>query len=280
MSSIEDISDPTAPRDITVEAGGVATHVVVRGRGAPLLMINGVGAHVEMWQPLADELSKTRCLIMFDAPGCGRTPALRRPLRMRGVADLVTQLLDALGYSRVDVLGYSWGGAVAQQLAHDAPDRVGNLVLASTIPGLGGQVPSLKVLGLMTTPLRYVSPSYMRRVAPHIYGGDERHPEARTHGDGLAHWNDQPPTAVGYSHQLFAIAGWSSLPWLRNIQQRTLIICGEDDPLVPARNGRILARAIPQSELRLIAGAGHLWLLDHAPESSSMIENFLAVDAR
>ena len=123
--------------------------------------------------------------------------------------------------------------------------------------------------------LRYVFPRYMRAAQPHIYGGDQRRTGLRR-SQGLHGWNDHAPTTVGYAQQLFAIAGWSSLPWLSTLRHPSLILCGDDDPLVPVRNARILAEAIPRSELHIVADAGHLWLLDHAPESAMIIEDFLS----
>jgi poly(3-hydroxyoctanoate) depolymerase len=96
---------------------GSATHrVATWGQGPPLLLLNGIGGNIEMWEPLALRLPG-RQLIMIDMPGTGGSPALRLPLRMSGYAMLVVAVLDQLGIERTDVLGYSWGGALAQQLA-------------------------------------------------------------------------------------------------------------------------------------------------------------------
>jgi surfactin synthase thioesterase subunit len=78
------------------------------------LLLNGIGGNIEMWEPLALRLPG-RQLIMIDMPGTGGSPALRLPLRMSGYATLVVAVLDQLGIERTDVLGYSWGGALAQQ---------------------------------------------------------------------------------------------------------------------------------------------------------------------
>src|SRR6478672_8877889 len=98
------------------------------GDGEPLLLINGLGANLEMWQPLVRVLAADRELIAFDLPGTGRSARPRWPLRMPQLARLVTELLDDLGYDQLDVLGYSLGGIVAQELAHRAPERIRRLV--------------------------------------------------------------------------------------------------------------------------------------------------------
>ena len=115
-----------------VTAAGLRLRVGRHGAGRPLLLITGIGANLDMWAPFA-RLVGDRELIAFDPPGAGLSQRPRRPLGMRGLAGVVRELLDALGLERVDVLGYSFGGALAQELAHRAPDRVRRLVLLSLI---------------------------------------------------------------------------------------------------------------------------------------------------
>jgi len=260
------------PEFRNLDVAGTKIRIASAGSGEPLLMINGIGASIEMWEPLAARLSTGRTLLMFDAPGTGGSAPLRRPLRMRGVARLVLRLLDQLGHSQVDVLGYSWGGALAQELAHVGPERVRRLVLAATTPGVGAQPPSPLVLAMMSSPLRYSSPGYLSRVAPFIYGGGAR----RTGLPALTRaWGMRPPSLRSYAAQVFAIATWSSLPWLSRVAAPTLILQGDDDPLVPARDARMMAKRLPNAQLRVIPGAGHLWLLESAPAAAEMIEKFL-----
>jgi poly(3-hydroxyalkanoate) depolymerase len=271
MSTIDD----GAVEQRVVLVGGRTVRVLLRGSGPLLLMINGIGGHIDMWEPLARELSRTRRLVLFDAPGAGMSAPLSKPMRMQGLAGVVLQLLDALKIQQLDVLGYSWGGALAQQLAHEHPDRVRRLILVSTLPGVGGRPPKFRVAAAMLSPARFRSPAQSRSYASRIYGGDYRQAAGRRARELPRSWNSHPPTMLGYGQQLFALSGWSSLPWLHRIAQRTLIICGDDDPLVPRLNAHILARLIPQSELHLVPRAGHLWLLDHAPLGAALVEQFL-----
>ena len=248
--------------------------VASMGSGPPLLMINGLGATVEMWRPLATHLAKSRRLIMFDAPGTGRSPSHRWPMRMSGLSRMLVELLDELDLAEVDVLGYSWGGALAQQLARDAPRRVRRLVLASTTAGMGCQPPSPMVLAVMSSPLRFGSASYLTRVAPLIYGGDTRlSPISR---ELLDAWLALPPTRRGYVNQLYAISTWSSLTWLHTVTAPTLVVQGDDDPLVPTRNARMITRRLPNATLHIAHGGGHLWLLERSQTAADLIDRFLA----
>jgi poly(3-hydroxyalkanoate) depolymerase len=244
------------------------------GAGPPLLMINGLGATIETWQPLASRLSATRTVIMFDAPGTGWSPRLPRPTRMTGLADIVVGLLDELRLPRVDVLGYSWGGALAQQFARQAPSRIDRLVLAATSPGVGSRLPSPLVLSLMATPARYMSRRYLARIAPLIYGGELRGVNPR-HSPALDSWHVKPPSLSGYLNQLYAINTWSSLPWLGDLQMPTLVLQGDDDPLVPVHNGRLMAHRLPDARLEIVDGGGHLWLLTRPDTAREVINRFL-----
>jgi poly(3-hydroxyoctanoate) depolymerase len=244
------------------------------GTGTPLLLINGIGATLDTWRPLGKRLSDRHRLILFDAPGTGASAELRQPLRMPGLAQLVVELLDRLGEGQVDVLGYSWGGALAQQLAHDTPDRVRRLVLASTAPGLGGRLPSLVALTFLSSPLRFLPASYLGWLSPMIYGGASRSGGSRSRvGAALV---GEPASQLGYAHQMYAINGWTSLPWLHRIRQPTLVISGDDDPLVPLDNARILAERIPNAQLAVIPGGGHLWMLEAPDRSAAVVTRFLS----
>ncbi len=256
-----------------VTAAGLRMRVGRHGAGPPLLLITGIGAHLDMWAPFARHAGE-RELIAFDPPGAGLSQRPPLPLRMTGLARVVTDLLDTLELERVDVLGYSFGGGLAQELAHRAPDRVRRLVLCATAPGLGGSPPKPMAALMLATPARYYHPRLLELSIAHIAGGrTAREPGAlREHaGERLLH----PPPALGYAYQLYAVAGWSSLPWLRSVTQPALVVAGDDDPAVPLRNGRMLAARLPNGRLHVVEGGGHLFLLDEPESAAGAIRDFL-----
>ena len=259
-----------------VDADGARLRTSVRGSGPPLLLITGLGASLDLGVPFERELAARGLqVISFDAPGIGQSSPYRWPRRMPGIARTVELILDALGYERVDVLGVSLGGVIAQQLAHQAPDRVRRLVLAATGPGLGGLPGSPRVLLSLATPRRYYQPDYYRRVAGQIYGGAARRdPDALLHGSPARFI--ERPTLSGYLGQIYAISGWTSIPWLRTLRQQTLVLAGDDDPIVPVINGRILAWCIPGARLHVVRGGGHLFLLERPAEIAALVAGFLA----
>jgi poly(3-hydroxyoctanoate) depolymerase len=258
-----------------VDVDGLRLRAAVRGQGQPLLLLMGIGGNLEMWQPFEDRLDGSRVqTITVDAPGTGGSQPYRCPRRMAGLARTMERLLDALGYSTVDVLGVSFGGVLAQQLAHRAPHRVRRLVLAATGPGLGGVPGSPRVLLRLATPRRYAQPDHFRRIAGDLYGGGARRdPDAVLHGS-LARFA-RAPSLAGYLAQLYAIAGWTSLPWLGRLRAPTLVLAGDDDPIVPLVNGRILARCIPNAQLHVVRDGGHLFLLENPAEIAALVARFL-----
>jgi poly(3-hydroxyoctanoate) depolymerase len=256
-----------------VQAGGLRLRVGRQGAGRPLLLITGIGANLDMWAPFA-KLVTDRELIAFDPPGAGLSQRPRVPLRMRQLAGVVRELLDVLGLERVDVLGYSLGGGLAQELAYRAPDRVRRIVLCATAPGLGGVPPRPVAALMLATPARYYSPRLLAFSVPLIAGGvTARNPSvlAANARERLAH----PPDVLGYAYQLYAAAGWSSLPWLHRVRHPSLIVAGEKDPSVPLANARLLAARLPDARLHVVEGGGHLFLHDEPQNVVGPIGAFL-----
>jgi len=270
--------DQRTIRFVDIGPDGVQMRTSVRGFGPPLLLITGIGASLDLGAPFERELAaRALQVISFDAPGIGQSTPYTWPRRMPGIARTVERMLDTLGYQRVDVLGVSLGGVIAQQLAHQAPARVRRLVLAATGPGLGGVPGSPRVLLSLATPRRYYQPDYYRRIAGRVYGGAARRdPEALLHGS-VARFIERP-SLPGYLGQLYAISGWTSMPWLRSLRQQTLVLSGDDDPIVPLINGRILARCIPHAQLHIVRHGGHLFLLESPAEIAALVAAFLSGD--
>jgi poly(3-hydroxyalkanoate) depolymerase len=270
--------DDTVTETKTINLHGTHVYVAVRpgdGSGPALLLINGIGANLELFEPFLDALENVGGqrigTIRFDVPGVGGSPLPRFPLRFGGLARLVAQMLDELGHQVVDVLGISWGGGLAQQFAHQYPWRCRRLILASTSTG-GISVPGrLDVLVKMLSPRRYFEPSYMESIAPILYGGSfQETPE-------LAHVYAQmirAPHSLGYYGQMLAGLGWTSIPWLHQLRQPTLVLAGKDDVIVPPINARIMARLIPNATFRIFKG-GHLFALTEKEQVASLVHAFL-----
>lgn len=207
-----------------VQVGGHHVRVRVSGQGEPLLLLNGTTRPLESWDHFAAAMPERR-LISFDVPGVGLSPTPLLPLTMPVLARLVLGVLDrADAPGPVDVLGFSFGGLVAQQLAVQSPDRVRRLVLVATSCGIGATPGTRDALSTLGRPVGAPWPL---------------------------------PDPVGTMWHLLAISGWSSIPFLGAVRAPTLVVTGTRDRVVPPSNSRVLAGRIPDARLVELPGVGH-----------------------
>jgi pimeloyl-ACP methyl ester carboxylesterase len=130
----------------------------------------------------------------------------------------------------------------------------------------------LSVLSRMLTPRRYRDPGYAKAVAPALYGGRmRRRPDEARH---VLYEQERLGPSAGYFLQLLAGVGWSSLPALPLIRQPTLVLAGNDDPIIPLVNARILHALLPHATLHVFDD-GHLGLLTSADELGPIVSRFL-----
>jgi poly(3-hydroxyoctanoate) depolymerase len=261
------------PRTRYLMFGTSRVRVRTEGTGAPLLLLMGIGGHLDMWLPLTEHLAGRR-LVMFDFPGTGDSSLPWFPPTMAHAAAFVRRLTRRLGLHQVDVLGYSWGGLLAQQLAAQHSGAVRKLVLACTGPGVLAVPAGLRITSRLLTPRRYHSPGYLAAIAPDTFGGRFRHDPALVHAE-VARRSSHPPSWPGYIFQLLAASTFSTFPLAPLIRQPTLILAGDDDPIVKTQNQRILHRLLRHSELRMLENAGHLLLLDSPENSAAIVTSFL-----
>ena len=260
--------------------GGRGLRVSVREGTAgwpPLLLCNGIGASLELFQPFVDALDPQRPVIRFDMPGIGGSPAPVVPYHLTTLPSLLAGLLDQLGYDQADVLGISWGGGLAQQFALSRPDRVRRLVLVATAPGAVMVPAHPRVLLRMLTPRRHRDPGYAASVAGELYGGSARKDPMAARD--LLHAGTRLGPARGYFYQLMATAGWTSLPRLARLRPPVLILAGDDDPIIPLVNARIMHWLMPDSELHVYPG-GHLELAARPGYIAPVVQTFLDTPRR
>jgi poly(3-hydroxyalkanoate) depolymerase len=238
----------------------------------PLLLCNGIGASLELLQPLVDALHPNRAIIRFDLPGIGGSPAPALPYHLIGLPAMVEDMLSRLGHQQVDVLGVSWGGGLATQLALARPRLVRRLVLVATGTGMLMVPARPGVLRHMITPRRHRDAGYSVQVAGDIYGGSLRSRPDRARE--LLRPHTGSGTKRGYYYQLLAATGWTSLPLLPLLRQPTLLLAGDDDPIIPVVNARIMRQLIARSQLHIYPG-GHLELIDRPQLLAPVIEEFL-----
>ncbi|MEO0752700.1 MAG: alpha/beta hydrolase [Pseudomonadota bacterium] len=238
----------------------------------PLIVCNGIGQSCETVQPFLKHVSGRR-VISFDAVGAGKSDCAETHLSMEEHAQVLHGVMDELGIEQADIMGISWGGALAQQLVRAYPDRCRRLILALTSPG-----GALTLTGhpMATTeifvPMRRYSKEWTRFITPIMYGG-----RAMICADELDRYSMRNviPSLKGYFGQISAMMTWSSMGWLHEIKHKTLIYSGLFDPLIPFWNQKLLADHIPNSELRVFP-TGHWLVYEERVRLAAEIETFLA----
>lgn len=217
------------------------------GTGAtPLLFLNGIGADIAAAAPLLTQIPG-REIWTLDMPGVGGSPDGLLPYGAPTMAAIVMEIAGRFGQQTIDIAGFSWGGALAQQVAIQFPGRVRRLVLMATTPTV---------------------------VAPGIGWA------ALLDDDMLASGLKLPTaTPLGLAYQAAAMAGWTSmaaLPHLKNMP--TLVLCGESDGVVPAAHSQTIADLIDGAVLETVPGS-HLFPFTRAAATAERISAFLDAPA-
>ena len=233
----------------------------------PILFFNGIGANIEAVAPLAESLTERR-FIMFDMPGVGGSPEPVVPYNTYTMSWIAKELIKRFGADVVDVMGVSWGGAMAQHFALQHGKRVRRLVLAATSAGMLMLPGKPAALSKMADPRRYIDPAFMEKHFAALYGG-------LTGGKAEHIGRLTPPTPRGYFYQILAMIGWTSAPALPFLRMPVLIMMGEDDHIVPLANGKFLQKLIPGAELEVFEKGGHLFMLTHRDQTLAALRRFL-----
>lgn len=261
-----------------VTVNDIQIYYEVQGEGFPLVMIMGLSANVDWWDPrMIQELSKKFKMVMFDNRGAGRTDVSNREYTLKLFADDTAGLMDALGISRANVFGVSMGGMIAQELVLNYPEKVEKLVLCSTNCGGTKSVPpSEEVLGMLTADRSAFSPEEIVRMwIPLLFTEDfiKKNPDLVELS--IRQMLRAPISNEAFTRQLNAIMEFDTYERLPQIKVPTLVLQSKRDALVPPENGPILAKAIPNAKLVYFENSAH-GLIEEMDRVISVLLDFFA----
>jgi len=204
-----------------------------------------MGGDLTGWRRTTPALARELRVIAVDHRGNGLSDEPPGPCTMATFVADALAVLDDAGADRAHVVGLSFGGMVAQEMALTAPDRLRSLILAGTHAGQAHMVgrPATVPKG---EPWR----------AMYAPGFPERHPEDVA--EDLRTGASRPPHPLGPRRQWEAIQGWSAFERLGEIAAPTLVLHGAEDQLIPVGNAEVLASRIPRAELVILEGTGHV----------------------
>lgn len=263
-----------------VRANDIEIYYEEHGSGEPLLLIMGWGGNAATWKPQLPGLAERYRVVVFDNRGMGRTLAPDEPTSIGQMADDASALLTALGLSWAHVFGVSMGGMIAQELALRHPERVGTLILGCTSAGgsraAGSAQLQADIAGFKETDeddppdLEWLS-DFLKR----LWTDKALTKSTSELQDAVLSLIRFPPTPHGLHHQAGAVAAHDTHDRLPQICHRTLVITGDDDPLMDPQNSSILAERIPNAELHVFAGLRHAFHLERPDLVNSVIDDFI-----
>ena len=234
-----------------------------------MLLVHGLMATAEIFDPVVDAFARRHTVVVPDLRGHGRSMHLEGPLTVeQHVRDLV-RVIDHLDILGSDVLGYSQGGAVALQIAHDHPERVRRLVLVNTFAHNGLTIGERLENRVSLWALQLLGTGTLARI---VAGeGKPLTPEqARRLREMMASSNRKRSV-----EEMRAMISFDARPWLEAIPSPALIIRGSEDTAVPRPHAEMLAEGIQDAKLVVIEGAGHALVWTHPMELVEEVERWL-----
>jgi pimeloyl-ACP methyl ester carboxylesterase len=271
--NITNRSDESAVRKVQV--GDIEIAYKVFGKGEPIVLIHGYGGSMDVWAPqLLEVLAENHTVIVFNNRGVGNTTLGLKQYSVEQLADDSAGLLDALKISKSNVLGWSMGGMIAQELALRHPNKVNNLILyASTCGGNESPLPEKEVLNTFANKTRTPT-ERIARLMPLLLPEEWRkdHPNYQT----AMPRNTQVTPNQTLNFALDAALSWrGTCNQLQQIDQPTLVIIGTDDKMMLPANSLTLAERIPDAWLVQIDGGGHGLMYQYPESVSKMTLTFL-----
>jgi pimeloyl-ACP methyl ester carboxylesterase len=247
-------------------------YVAESGNGPTVVMLHGLMAASHMFRWLSESLADRFRLIIPDLPGHGRSRAVGGPYTVEAMSSRLSRSLNNRGISDAHVMGYSHGGAVAQQLALQAPYLVRSLALVATYAFNTATRREL-VEGWLTP--RLIRVLGMRRLAklivrPGVGGGPPLTHEQLDWLRNLLAANDR----VAMAEASAGLTTFDSRPWLNRLRLPTLIVSGGRDTAVPAHHATMLAQGIPNAHTTTIGDAGHTMLWTHRDQIAHILADW------
>lgn len=247
------------------------------GEGPPLLLVMGMSGTYDHWdQRFVELLARRRTVILYDHRGVGRSKPAQDPFTIADLAEDAVALLDELGAQEADLLGFSMGGMIAQELALRHPDRLRRLVLAGTFAGGSRSLPTpQETVELLGEALQSGDRERALRTAWQLNISPKRQEDRELLERFLAVGRKRIVPLAVIQLQMEAILQFDTYDRLPAITAPTLVLHGTADRMLPYGNGEILASRIPNARLELLEGVGHLFCWEEPDRSAGLVLDHL-----
>ncbi|MBV8768230.1 MAG: alpha/beta hydrolase [Hyphomicrobiales bacterium] len=256
---------------------GIQLAYEIRGSGPPLVLVMGYRLNSRAWpSEFITALARRFTLVLFDNRGTGMSDKPTSGYALANIAKDVCGLLDFLNVPRAHVLGYSMGGAVAQELACRYPERVHKLVLCATLCGGPRTVyAGPAVTSVMRSLVGLSAHEAAERIATVTYAPAYLAQNRERVDEQMLREIAEPTPLHAADLQFQAFVDFDSSRALPDLRAPTLVLTGDQDRLIPPGNAKILAKLIPDSRLVILPGLAHRALWEATEECASLIEDFL-----
>lgn len=258
-----------------IHVGDIDIAYKMFGNGKPVLLINGFSAPLDFWDPiLLANLASNHTVIVFDNRGIGNTTSGIKKFSISQFANDTAGLLDALNVSKADVIGWSMGGMIAQELTLMHPEKVDKLVIhASSCGGKQSVLPSQEVIMAAVT-ISSNSVERIQKILPLLFPEIWRM-QNPNYLEKLPRTTEVIPSET-LDLQTEAILNWEGVcDKLNIITQPTLVVVGTDDFFTPSSNSLLIAEKINGSRLVQIPGGGHGVMFQYPETFNSILKTFL-----
>ena len=245
------------------------------GQGEPILWIMGLGNDHRGWAYQVPAFRDRFRSITYDNRDSGQSQQATEQYTVADMAGDAVGLLDALGVAQAHVVGFSMGGAQAQELAIRHPERVQRLVLCNTSTWRDARAADI-FRGRVLLRERLSAEEYARLLLPWVYTYQDYQRPGFIEQTVQAILNDPYPQPIdAFRRQVEATISVNTEDRLGQIRAPTLLVFGEDDITTPLRSGRALEAGIPNATLRIVPGAGHGLPWSHPDEFNRVVRAFL-----
>lgn len=270
-------ADPGTARATGFSLDDATLHYEIVGCGPPLLLLNGIGLDLSAWNPLVQALCSERQLLLLETRGSGKSGQPTAPCTTDRLADDALALLDHLAIDSADVLGFSLGGLVAQELALRAPNRVRSLVLAATAARLPGR--TCRVLDTWRRLLLagVAADIFRREQFTWVFGPATLENETLFQGALSAFATTPAPAAHSFAVHVDACLAHDTRERARRIDAPALVLAGEDDIFLPAAAAESLAGLLPHGRFERLPG-GHAFMWESTSIVAASVLRFLGTE--
>ena len=261
-----------------IQANGIKIYYELHGQGEPLVLISGLTEDHTAWENVLEKLAQSFRVLIFDNRGAGQSTSPKTSFTIGDMAKDTVALLQALDIPKAHILGHSMGGAIAQQIAIENPERVLKLIIACSAAKLSPLSMFVVKTGEKLVDAQVSYELLIENVFPWLFSSDflaDDKKVAKAFERKIK--NPHPQTLEGYKNQIRACGQFDTTTQLSKIKTQTLVLTTEQDILISPRHSKMLTENINGAKLVMLPNIGHIPQLENPTLFCQEVVRFLGV---